>query len=699
MLLRTWVVCGSLSLLLLMSGGCTSGADVEVEDEGDSTVAQADGDDSGDSTGQVGPPPTSDPSPGGSAEGAAEEHSGDEADVGEMEEGAGEPGQEPAATEEPSEAPAPADDGDSEPADVPEDAGDDSPAPSDVDSQVALGPRAADGTANLPVPAEDDTLKLSYPNDPNTLNLIIANDTVSTAFQRWVYEPLADRDFHDPDQFVPVLAEKWEFDPDTLTYTIHLRRGVKWHPMTLPDGTPLPEREVTAEDVKFTFDCVLNPSVQAASLRSYYEDPEATTAEERYKIEVQVIDDYTFTVRWKKPYFLADEFTLLFPPLPMHVYGVDEFGDPISTDYSSAEFATAFNEHWANGRMCGTGPMMFEQWSREQELTLVRNPDYWGQPFYFSRVQFKCEPNSNTALNMALNNELDWSPVAEKDLYVQSADAPAVVSGKVLRQAYDFPGYRYIGYNLRRPFLADKLVRQALAHCVPVDEIVERVFHNLAIPSRGPFLPGSSAEDPSVQRITYDLERARQLLDEAGWTDADGNGVREKEVDGQTVEARLDLMIYADTQQYASVAEIIQQNLRDVGVEMTISPNKWALMLDRLRAKDFDAAMLGWALNWKSDPHQIFHGSQADLPDSSNAGGYSNPEVDRLIEELRVTMDPAQQTEIFHEIHRLIYDDQPYTFLFVDKATSLQDARIENVRFYKIRPCYDVREWSASFAR
>lgn len=122
-------------------------------------------------------------------------------------------------------------------------------------------------------------------------------------------------------------------------------------------------------------------------------------------------------------------------------------------------------------------------------------------------------------------------------------------------------------------------------------------------------------------------------------------------------------------------------------------------MLQNLRKKDYDAAMLGWSVGWKQDPFQIWHGSMADVPDSSNSIGYHNEEVDKLIEELRVTLDPDKQTEIYHKIHRLIYDDQPYSFLFVDKATAGLDSRIQNVNFYKIRPGYDVREWFSSRPR
>jgi len=185
-------------------------------------------------------------------------------------------------------------------------------------------------------PAANDILLLSYPDDPDTLNPITASDTVSEAFQSRVYETLGEPKFENPDEWVPVLAESWDFDEERLEFTIHLRKGVKWHPMKLPNGKPLPEAEFTSRDVIFSFDCVMNPNVEAAHIRSYYEDPSATDEEGRRMIEYRALDKYTVKIRWKKPYFLAKEFTLGgFPMLPRHVYSVDANGNPISFDFSS----------------------------------------------------------------------------------------------------------------------------------------------------------------------------------------------------------------------------------------------------------------------------------------------------------------------------------------------------------------------------
>ena len=549
-------------------------------------------------------------------------------------------------------------------------------------------------------PAKNDILLNYYGDDPDTLNLITSNDSVSEAFQRFVYEYLAQRKFSNPDEWEPALAESWEFDEETLTFKINLRKGVYWHPMKLPNGKDLPRTEFTSADVKFTFDCILNENVEAASLRSYYTNPNSKDDTDKYRIKVTVVDKYTVKVQWTEPYFLADEFTLGIQIMPRHVYSVDANGEPVSLDFrNSREFATAFNDHWANTLMCGTGPMIFESWKKEDSASLVRNDEYWGQPFYFDRLVYRYVSNPQTALQQILQSDLDWGAIPEKDHYIQSKTHPNVEAGKVKLVDYDYPGYRYMGFNVRRDFFADKRVRWAISHAVPVDDIVDKVYHGLAKRLSGPFLPGSTANDESLEPVPFDLDKARELLDETGWKDSDGNGIRDKMIAGRKVDASFDLMIYAESPQYQRIAEMIGENCRRIGVNVRITPTQWALMLQNLRKKEFDATILGWVLSWKQDPFQIFHGSQADLQESSNSIGYSNPELDKLIEELRVTLDQEKQVELYHKIHKIIYDDQPYTFLFMDKATAGHDLRLENISFYKIRPGVDPREWYSTRPR
>ncbi len=547
--------------------------------------------------------------------------------------------------------------------------------------------------------AGKNVLYLSYPDDPDTLNVLTGNDTTGEDFQRWVYEPLAERSFSDPEKLENVLAESWTFDEETLTFRVKLKKGVKWHPMKLPDGTALQDKELTASDVKFTFDVMLNKHVQATHIRSYFEDFD----------EAVIVDPLTIDLRWKKPYFLADEFTLGMDIIPRHVFSVDERGEPYSLDVTSKEFAEGFNNHWANRLMCGTGPLKFVEWKKGDRVVLDRNDDYYGKKFFFDRVVFRGIVNENTRYKKALAGEIDFERVRQKDLWMQAIDEESVKNGSVRRERYEYPVYRYVGYNVRKPFFSDPMVRRALSHAVPIEQIIDKVLFGLAERVTGPFQVGSPANDESIPAIPYDLEAAAKLLDEAGWKDSDGDGVRDKVVNGVKVQASYDLMTYSDNTQYRTIGEIIKENNRKLGIDTTVTPTKWALMLQKLRKKEFDAAMLGWALGWVPDPYQIWHGSQAELPDSSNSIGYANPEVDALIEQLRTTMSAEARTPIYHRIHRLIYDDQPYTFLFSDNLVALLNDRIrdphgselenQTIRYYKIRPCWDAREWYSTRER
>lgn len=548
-------------------------------------------------------------------------------------------------------------------------------------------------------PSADDTLMLYYPNDPNTLNPLISNDTVSEDFLRWVVDPLAVRRFDDPDLFEPRLAEKWEFDEKNLEYTIHLRRGVKWHPSKMPDGTPIPPKEVTSADVKFTWDALLNKHVDAAPHRSYFEDPDAKEESEKIKVRVSVVDPYTVKVKWLKPYFNAEEFTLDIFILPKHVFSVDAKGELISTDISSAEFAKGFNDHWANSTIIGTGPMMLTAWKKTERLEIVRNPDYWGKPFYFSKVVFRNIPNPNTSLEMMLNGELDWAGISEKSLFVQTKDKPAVKEARAILAEYDYPGFRYIGWNFKREIFKDKAVRTALAHAIPVQKIIDKVLYGLGTRLSGPFLPTGSSYDPALAPLEFDPAKARKLLDDAGWKDTNNNGTRDKTINGNLFELKFDLMIYADAPMYKTIAEVAKEEWRQIGVDVQISPAKWALMLEKLHKKEFDASMLGWAMSWKQDLFQIWHSSQADVMESSNSIGYKNPALDKLIDEMRTTMNPDRQKSLYHSMHKILYDDQPYVFLFVDKATAGYNSRIQNVKYYRIRPARDHREWLAPPAK
>jgi ABC-type transport system substrate-binding protein len=268
-----------------------------------------------------------------------------------------------------------------------------------------------------------------------------------------------------------------------------------------------------------------------------------------------------------------------------------------------------------------SGPMMLTEVDERRPPGAGPESAFYGKPFYFSKVVFRNIPNPNTSLEMMLNDQLDWAAIPEKSLYVQTKDKPQVKEGKVKLAEYDYPGYRYIGWNFKREIFKDRAVRTALAYAIPVQKIIDKVLYGLGKPLSGPFLPTSSSADASLKPIPYEPDKSRKLLDDAGWKDTNSNGVRDKTINGKLYELKFDFMIYADAPMYKTIAEIVKEEFRQIGVDVQISPVKWALMLEKLHKKEFDVCMLGWAMSWKQDLYQIWHSSQADAPESSNAIG------------------------------------------------------------------------------
>ena len=266
-------------------------------------------------------------------------------------------------------------------------------------------------------PARADILIQAYNSDPRSLNAVISNDTISSELQTYVYQSLCTTRMAEPEVYIPSLATEWSFDDKTLEFSFKLRKGVYWHPINLPDGTPLPKTEFTSCDVKFTFDCILNKYSDAGATRSYYMGSDG-----KPRIKVTRDGRYGVKIKWLSPYFLADQFTFSQAIIPKHVYSVDKNGDPISLDYSSKEFAEGFNSHWANGLMCGTGPMMLKYWQRNEEFSLVRYPEFWGEPYYFSEIIFQNTENQQTLIKKATKGELDWAQIIEKDVWLEAKD-------------------------------------------------------------------------------------------------------------------------------------------------------------------------------------------------------------------------------------------------------------------------------------
>jgi ABC-type transport system substrate-binding protein len=227
-------------------------------------------------------------------------------------------------------------------------------------------------------------------------------------------------------------------------------------------------------------------------------------------------------------------------------------------------------------------------------------------------------------------------------------------------------------------------------------QILDDVFVGLGVLITGPYSPEAPYNDPTVQPLPFDLEAAKKLLDEAGWKDTDGDGLRDKSLHPGEPRKPFEFtfLVPTGTKESQVLANIFRDDLLKIGVKMNIETAEWSLFLKRTDEKAFDAYIAAWSTGWEEDLYQIWHSSQADVPKGSNRIGFRNKEADRLIEGLRESFDPAERTKLFQAFHRLVADEQPYTFFSAKKVVVCTWKEVENVMFAKQFPTINTLPWS-----
>lgn len=532
----------------------------------------------------------------------------------------------------------------------------------------AAAPNAREGRfANsghfVPGAAARGTLRESIVSDPPNLNPLISNEATASGIYSLCMASLAERDWETPDgEFLPVMAESWESSPDHLVYRIRLRKGIMWNDYVDPvTGEKIPAKEVTAEDFRFFLDVVRNENVNCAPLRGYYQDLES----------IEVVNAHEFVVRWKRPFYGSLSATLGMSPLPKHYFH----------NYPGPFDGKRFNDdHRRNAFVVGCGPYRFERWEKNRRIVLRRNDDYFGvaygaAPAVATRV-FEVIKLPATRFQELTGGKLDMLTLTP-DQWITKKDHPLFSSGKAGRWKYPALAYSYIGYNQKRELFRDKRVRQALTMLVDRERIIRDVLNGLATPIKGPFPVQSRYGDPKLKPWPYDPARAKKLLAEAGWRDTDGDGILDK--DGRKFSFTMLQVAGHSTQ--SRMFPMIKESLAAAGIDMNIQSLEWSVYLERLNARDYDACSLGWTTGFEPDPYQVWHSDGIKTP-GSNHIGYANPELDKLIEELRRTFDMAERLRISRRIEAIIHEDQPYTFLYAPDALVALRAGYGNVRLF-----------------
>jgi len=448
-------------------------------------------------------------------------------------------------------------------------------------------------------------LKLAVLSDATKLDPHKGTDIPSAnVYHGKIYEGLVKQDKNMKVQ--PALATEWEQINDK-TWEFKLREGVKFH-----DGT-----EFTAEAVKRTFERILDPETASPRKKLF----EMIT-------EIKVVDQYTVQLKTEYPFApllsnLAHYSAGIISPKAIEKHGNDLGQNPV-----------------------GTGPFKFESWTPGSQIKLTKNENYWGDNAKVDTVVFEVIPEDSTRIAMVETGQAHLAnpvPVNQVKRVEQNQDMELNRSEGL--------GIDYLGFNLQKEPFDNKKVRQAINLAVDTDAILKGVYNNVGTEATAPMGPGVWGHNENLDGWGYDVEKAKQLLKEAGYEDGFKTSIWTNDN-----KARVD------------VAEVVQSQLKGVGIDVEIKVMEWGAYLDATAKGEHDMFVLGWSnMTGDADYNQyfLFHSEAMGTP--GNRTFYQNDRVDELIDKGREESDTAKRQEIYNEAQKIEMEEAPMVFLRNDE--------------------------------
>lgn len=533
-----------------------------------------------------------------------------------------------------------------------------------------------------------DTLVIAYQSDADSLLSVVSQSAADGEIINNINYPVIDSDFDCELKMRPALAKSWEWSEDGTVLSMTLRDDISWS-----DGQP-----VTAQDIAYTMELVADPIV--ASPRIAYIQNMQPDARPR------VIDDYTIEWHFTHAYDQTTQLShaAVLQPVPRHVL-------------SDADRAT-LRGHEFNTRPVINGRWKLAKWERGERIVLEPNENWTGpadeQP-KLRRVIFRILPEYATRLIELETGGIDLM----QSILVSDADRLAREHPEIKLYRRGWRSMDYVAWNQvdsadykarvgalgegetidldsvkRHPIFGDRDVRRALAKAINVDKLIADLLTSevtgeaYARPSIGTITPElCNVHNDAIQRIQYNVAEAQADLAALGWTDSDGDGTLDK--DGYKMS--FTLMTNSGNKRRANASVIIQATLKDAGIDVNLETLESNTFFERLRKKDYEAALAGWSAGLFVDPSVIWSsGPEYEF----NFVTYKNERVDELIQQGLRTADPEVAAPIWLEMQQLIYDDQPYAFLYwMDEIVGVNE-RFEDVKVNVSGALTDLHTWS-----
>lgn len=482
------------------------------------------------------------------------------------------------------------------------------------------------------LPEEGGTLYRRLSGDVNTLNFVRHNTLNEKFVLEYLHDPLLA--WNDKHELIPALARSWEITDGGRRFVFHLDPRA-----TFSDGAP-----VRASDVVFTLQKIVDPESESAQYAGLFSGIDL--------ISTRALDDHTAQVVFRQPRASQIE-AFNIPVLPEHVYAEGDFK------------GYAFE-------VVGSGPYVLERRTAGSEIRLKRREDYWRQKPLIDEIVFRVIGEDATAWNAMKSGQLDAERIST-DRWLSEKDSPAVRSLMEFHVFYELE-YMFIAWNNRHPALGDPRVRRAMSMSLDRKSIVDSIYHGTARIISGPYTPDQRYYNTRVPPIEYDLAGAARLLDEAGWL-REGEGIRRRGDD----ELAIEIYVSAGSTISQQIGQILQEALRQIGVRFKVTPLERATFFSNIVGGDFEAALLSWGIDSDPDQFTTFHSSQTP-PSGQNFVYYRSAEADRLIVEGRREFDPQRRLELYHALHRVLAEDQPYTWIVQESKKWAVNRRVRNVQ-------------------
>ncbi len=565
---------------------------------------------------------------------------------------------------------------------------------------AAAGGGASEGSESAR--AGDPQVILWERSDPDKLNPLTYQGAGAGYVLSKVSYSLMSIDFKSL-ELVPVLAkanptiEDRTDGKEGMLITYEIRPEAKWD-----NGEP-----ILAKDISFTAKFLLAPStaIDNARTRPYYEF-------------IEDIIEYPdnprkLTFVCKEKYIRAMSATAM-GPLPQYIY------DPKKTmdKFTVKEFSANANKYAndpdlvALGKeisspkfdrevLVGCGPYEFVGWETNKRITLKKKKNWWGDQLAGTNGHFNINApetihevikDMSTAVTALKGEKLDVMRGIDPKAFIDLQKSDKFNQNFKRHTPVEY-SYAYLGLNTRIPKFQSKKVRQALAHLVDVETIIDNVQYGLGERVNSPIHPSKKSYNRDIKPYPYDIEKAKKMLEEEGWKDTNGNGVIDKVIEGEKIEMEIDYTFNSTNEQRKATGLIFQESARQAGIKVNVIPQEWAVYLENQKNHKFEMFYGAWISAPLPDDHkQIWHTESYN--GGSNYVGFGNAETDELIEQIRRELDDGKRAELNKKLQAIMHDETAYIFLFCPKGRIAIHSRYDNAEASSMRPGY----WEPSFS-